>query len=187
MNISETTVKTERVFSGEVLTLRVDTVRTPGGNEATREVVEHPGGVAVVALTDKGEVVMERQYRRPLDKIILEIPAGKLFKGEDPKECALRELEEETGLKARDLKDLGFIYPSPGFCDERLYLYLADKLERGEMNRDADEYLEIENIPIDQVADMILKGELHDAKTCIAVLRVWEMMKNGGLTNHSPE
>lgn len=160
--------------------MRVDTVATPEGNTATRELVEHPGGVCVVPLRTDGNIVMERQYRRPFDVCLLEIPAGKLAKGEDPLECGKRELEEETGLCAREYTPLGKMYPSPGFCDEVVHMYLARDLYEGTLNRDPDELIELVNIPLGELADMALDGKITDAKTALAILKVNEM-KNRGL------
>lgn len=173
MNLNETTIKTEYKFKGSVVNVRVDTVKTPKGNIATRDVVEHPGGVAIVALDDEGNVIMERQYRRPLDKVIFEIPAGKLNYGEDPLECAKRELEEETGLCAKNFESLGFIYPSPGFCDERLYLFLATGLYEGRENRDEDEFLEIVKTPIKELVEMIKNDQIVDSKSIAAIMKTY--------------
>lgn len=179
MDFGENTVKQDYIFRGEVINLRVDTVTTPAGNTATRELVEHPGGVCVVPLFDDGTVVMEWQYRRPFDTNTFEIPAGKLFYGEDPLECGKRELEEETGLCAHKYIYLGKMYPTPGFCGEIVHMYLAMDLYEGKLNRDADEFMELERVPLDVLVDKILNGEIVDAKTCIAIMKVNEMKNRG--------
>ena len=179
MDFSEKTVKKDYIFRGEVINLRVDTVTTPSGNTATRELVEHPGGVCVVPLFDDGTVIMEWQYRRPFDTNTFEIPAGKLFKGEDPLQCGMRELEEETGYCAKKYTYLGKMLPTPGFCGEIVHMYLAQELYEGTLNRDTDEFMEIERVPLDELVDKVLSGEIVDAKTCIALLKVNEMKQRG--------
>ena len=140
MDFSEKTVSRDYKFKGEIINLRVDTVTTPSGNTATREIVEHPGGVCVVPLDENQNVIMEWQYRRPFDTNLFEIPAGKLFLGEDPLECGKRELEEETGMCAKKYIYLGKMYPTPGFCGEILHMYLALDLYEGKKNPDEDEF-----------------------------------------------
>ncbi len=180
MDFSEKTINTDYKFIGEIIKLRVDTVKTPGGNTATRELVEHPGGVAVVALTDDHKVIMEWQYRRPFDRNVYEIPAGKRnSRDEDPLICGKRELEEETGYKAKNFMYLGCMLPTPGFCSEVLHMYVATGLYEGKMNRDQDEYLELEQVPLEAVVEKILNGEIVDAKTCVAVLKVNELVRRG--------
>ena len=179
MDFSEKTVKQDYIFKGEVINLRVDTVTTPSGNLATRELVEHPGGVCVVPLFDDGTIIMEWQYRRPFDTNTYEIPAGKLHYGEDPLECGKRELEEETGYCARNYTYLGKMYPTPGFCLEVVHMYLATDLYEGSLNRDEDEFMELERVPLSEVADKVLSGEIVDAKTCSAILKVNEMKNRG--------
>lgn len=179
MDFSEKTINTDYKFIGEIIKLRVDTVETPAGNTATRELVEHPGGVGVVALTDDHKVIMEWQYRRPFDRNVYEIPAGKRDAGEDTLACGKRELEEETGLRAKRFEYLGCILPTPGFCSEVLHMYVATGLYQGEVHRDKDEFLELEQVPIEAVVDKILSGEIVDAKTCVAVLKVNELIRRG--------
>lgn len=180
MDFSEKTVKKDYIFRGEIINLRVDTVTTPSGTTATRELVEHPGGVCVVPLFDDGTVIMEWQYRRPFDTNTFEIPAGKLFPGEDPLECGKRELEEETGYQANKYTYLGKMLPTPGFCGEIVHMYLAQDLYEGTLNRDADEFMELERVPLETLVEKVLNGEIIDAKTCIALLKVNEL-KNRGL------
>jgi ADP-ribose pyrophosphatase len=125
MNLEEKTIKTEKIFEGRIITVQVDEVELPNGKTSTRELVKHPGAVAVIAVTDEEKIVMVEQYRKPLEKEIVEIPAGKLEKGEDPAECAKRELEEETGYGCTNLELLTSFYTSPGFADELVHVYLA--------------------------------------------------------------
>ena len=178
-NFNEETVKKEYMFRGEVINLRLDTVTTPGGNTATREIVEHPGGVCVVPIDENGNVVMEWQYRRPFDCNVFEIPAGKLIVGEDPLECGKRELEEETGLCARKYTYMGKMLPTPGFCGEILHMYLAQELYEGKINRDEDEFMEIVRVPLDELVDKVLSGEIIDGKTALALMKANEMKNRG--------
>lgn len=179
MDFTEKVTSSEYIFNGNVINLRVDTVKTPLKTTATREIVEHPGGVCIVPMDDNGNVVMERQYRHPFTATLLEIPAGKLFKGEDVLECGKRELEEETGLCAKKYIPLGKIYPTPGFCGEIIHMYLALDLYEGKPNPDEDELIETEYIPLNKLVDMILSGEITDAKTCVAIMKVNEMKNRG--------
>ncbi len=157
-------------FEGRMLKLSVDTVQLPSGKSATREVVHHPGASAVVVRRDDGCILLERQYRYPLDEVIWEIPAGKLDAGEDPLACAKRELEEETGLCANDWTYLGPILTTPGFCDEVLHIYLAGQIYEGNRAWDEDEYVELFYKTPEEIKDMILKNELTDGKTLAALL-----------------
>ncbi len=179
-DFTEKTIKKDYIFRGEVIKLRVDTVTTPSGNTATREIVEHPGGVCVVPLDENGNVIMEWQYRRPFDTNVFEIPAGKLIEGEDPLECGKRELEEETGMCAHRYIYLGKMLPTPGFCGETLHMYLALDLYEGKINRDEDEFMEIVRVPLTKLIDKVLSGEIIDGKTALALMKVNEM-KNRGL------
>jgi len=159
------------VYTGTIVNVRHDTVELQNGNRAGREVVEHPGGVGIVPVTTDNKVLMVRQYRYPMEQELLEIPAGKLDAGEDPYECAVRELSEETGCTAGRIIDLGAIYPSPGYCREILYLYLALDLRYGEMHLDENELLSIEPIDLDELVEKAMANELRDAKTIIAILK----------------
>ncbi|GAW91676.1 NUDIX hydrolase [Calderihabitans maritimus] len=171
-NFYEKTVESNKIFEGRVVKLRVDRVILPNGKEATREVVEHPGAVAVVALTDKDEIVMVRQFRKPVEETTLEIPAGKLEGGEDPHSCARRELEEETGLKPNRIKLLMEFYTTPGFSDEKMYLFLAEDLEEVPPHRDDDELVEVEKLPLGKAVNWVMQGKINDAKTIIGILAV---------------
>lgn len=177
MIYEEKTVSTEEIFSGKIVRLRVDRVQMPGGKLAIREVVEHPGGVGIVAITDKDEIILVKQFRKPLEKAIYEVPAGKIDKGEGHRECGLRELSEETGYTAENFEYLGYMYPSPGFTDEVTHLYVATGLTSGETHPDADEYLDIEYIPVDKVMEMIMNNEINDAKTIFGIFKALEYLK----------
>lgn len=178
MNLTESTLSTVRHFEGRILNLRVDTVQLPNGNTSTREVVEHKGGVCIAALTDERELLFVRQYRHPYGKILLELPAGKLdSKEENRLSAAIRELREETGATAKNIQFLGELYPSPGYCDEILTLYLATDLSFGDADPDEDEFLQVERIPLDKAVEMVLKGEIPDAKTQTLVLKVAALTK----------
>ena len=171
MKFFEKQVETKTVYEGMIVTIRSDIAELQNGNRASREVVVHPGGVGIVAVTNDNKVLMVRQYRYPMEEEILEIPAGKLDEGEDPFGCAVRELSEETGYTAGKYVDLGAIYPSPGFCRETLYLYLALDLEPGEMHLDHNELLSVECIDIDELIDKAMANELKDAKSIIGVMK----------------
>lgn len=178
MNLREEFVSSEKIFEGRIIKVRRDTVRLPDGGTGTREIVEHPGGVAVVALDDEKNVYMVRQYRRPFDDIVLEIPAGKLdHPGEDPFGCCVRELKEETGLTAGKIDYLGAFMLSPGFCREWIHIYLARDLSVGELELDADEFLEVEKYPLSELMEMIMENKLEDAKTVIGILKTNEFLK----------
>ena len=175
--MKEIGISHEYKFNGRIVSMRVDTVSTPEGNRATREIVEHPGGVGIVALDKDNNVYMEWQYRRPFDDIIYEIPAGKLEKGEDPLESAIRELEEEVGLKAKNWVYLGPSFATPGFCTEIVHVYLATDLYEGSINRDQDEVLVIEKVPLDILVDKAMAGEIKDGKSLIGILKTKEYLR----------
>lgn len=178
MDMREKLIKSEEIFKGRVITLKKETVLLPNGEEAGREIVLHPGGVAILPLDDNGDVFVVRQYRRPFDDILLEIPAGKLNYGEDHFECGVRELEEETGLTASKYDYLGEFYVTPGFCREKIHLYLARGLKKGEMHLDEDEFLEVEKIPFENLINMVMTNEIKDAKTAIAILKTKIFLEN---------
>ena len=174
MNLTEKTLSQEYKYKGRIVNLRVDEVELPGGHTSVREVVEHPGGVCVAALTDREELLFIRQFRYPYQEAILELPAGKRSPGEDPLECGIRELKEETGAVAARVEPLGRLYPSPGYTDEIIYLFLATGLSFGDSHPDDDEFLEPERLPLEEAVRRVMDGELDDAKTQIAVLKIWE-------------
>jgi ADP-ribose pyrophosphatase len=165
MDYTERRVSGESVFTGNVFSARRDVAELHNGKLVTREVVEHSGGVVVVPVTDGREVVMVRQYRYAVEEELLELPAGRLEPGEGHQEAARRELSEETGCEADGLRYLGVLYPSPGFCEETLHVYLATGLRRGETHPDEDEFLTAETAPLRKIRDMIARNEIKDAKT----------------------
>ena len=171
MDFTEKYISTVSKYEGKILTAQVDTVSIPGGGEAYREYVIHPGGVTILPLDDEGYVYCVRQFRYPVGMEVLETPAGKLEPGEEPLTCAIRELSEETGIEAEEFIDLGFFYPSPGFCRETLYIYLARGLTIGKAHLDENEFLDVERIKLETLCDMAMSDELRDAKTVIAVFK----------------
>ncbi|MBQ3817001.1 MAG: NUDIX hydrolase [Clostridia bacterium] len=173
MNLKEKQLKEEYIYKGKIINLKRDEALLPNGKTALREVVEHPGGVCVAALTDNNEVLFVKQFRYPYFEEILEIPAGKRDKPDEPPlECGKRELKEETGAKAENYIPLGKLYPSPGYCNEVIWLYAATGLSYGKNNLDEDEFLSVEKIPLQKAVEMILSGEITDAKTQAAVLKL---------------
>lgn len=172
MDMTERTIEHTRPYEGVIVNVDLDKAQLPNGRTARREVVNHPGGVAVLPLNDDGTVSVVRQYRYPFSQVLTEIPAGKLEPGEEPRTGALRELNEEIGAQVGELIELGAIYPSPGFCREVLYLYLARDLTYGESCPDEDEFLELERIPFDSLVEQVMSGEIQDGKTVAAVLKV---------------
>ncbi len=169
----ERTLESKPIFEGRIISLQVDTVSLPNGETATREIVRHPGAVAVVALLD-GKMLVVEQFRKPLEKMQVEIPAGKLDAGEEPEAAALRELEEETGYRARSIRHLHSFSTSPGFAEEVVHLYVTDDLEPGQAHLDDEEFLTCEAITLEQAQAYIAEGRICDAKTLLAVY-AWRM------------
>lgn len=173
MNLKETQKKAEYIYRGKIINLRRDEALLPNGHTSTREVIEHPGGVCVAALTDDNCLLFVRQFRYPYMEETLEIPAGKRDKGnEDPLECGKRELREETGATAAKYVSLGELYPSPGYCGEIIWMYAATGLSYGDCDPDDDEFLAVERYPLEKAVEMVLSGEIKDSKTQAAVLKV---------------
>lgn len=172
MNLVEKTLNEEYIYKGRIINLRKDTAELPDGSTAYREVIEHPGGVCVAPITEKGEIVLVRQFRYPYKKLMLEIPAGKKERGEEPLLCGIRELYEETGAKCENLEPLGIMYPTPGYTDETIYIYTAKNITVGQTHLDDDEFLQTVVIPFDEALKMVLSGEICDAKTQIAILKL---------------
>ena len=179
MELFEKTVEKNYVYEGKIINVRRDKAELHNGNPCTREVVEHNGGVCVAALTDEKELIFVRQFRYPYMEVVLELPAGKLEKGEDPFEAGKRELEEETGTVAGKYYDLGKFYPTPGYCGEIIHLYAASDLTATQMNPDEDEFLEVEKIHIDKAVDMVINNEIRDGKTIALIMKVAEMIRRG--------
>ena len=172
----ESTIESRLIYDGKVLHLYKDDIRLPNGGTSMREYCKHGGAVCVVPLTNEGEVVCVKQYRYALGRVTLEIPAGKLDSPiEDHMEAALRELKEETGYTPRKITPIGDLATSPALLTEIIYMYLAEDLTEGETSPDDDEFIEYVKIPLDDMVDMILRGEIQDSKTQAAVLKVWAM------------
>ena len=163
-------ISSQVIYKGKVFNTLVDQIEYNSGNKAIREVAEHPGGAVVVPVTDNGKIVMVTQYRFPVKEVLLELPAGKLSKGEDPKVCAVRELEEETGYKSDDIKSLGSIYTTPGYSTEKLWIYLAENLKPGNYNREEGEFgMEVFELSLPEVDEKIYNGEIVDGKTICGI------------------
>ncbi|NLT13259.1 MAG: NUDIX hydrolase [Clostridiales bacterium] len=177
MEFFEKQISTKTVYQGRIVNVRNDIAELKNGHHVPREVVEHPGGVAVVAVDDNGCVMMVRQYRYPMGEELLEIPAGKLEYCEDHCDCAVRELSEETGCTADHIVFLGPIYPSPGFSKEILYIYLATGLVRGAAHPDEDEFLSVEAVPMETLINKIMAGEIKDGKTIIGILKAQKYLE----------
>ncbi|MEQ2456817.1 NUDIX hydrolase [Flavonifractor hominis] len=178
MQLWEKTVESQVIFRGRIITVRLDQAELVNGKLASREVVEHPGGVAVLPLYDDGTVSVVRQFRYPFGEVVTELPAGKLEPGEDHRLAALRELEEEVGARCGTLSYLGCLYASPGFSSEVLHMYLAQDLTQGECHPDEDEFLEVERIPFDTLVEQVMAGTIRDAKTVALVLKARRLLDN---------
>ncbi len=168
MKLGERTVKKNYVFEGKIVRVRRDDAVLPNGNPCIREVVEHNGGAAILCVRD-GKVALVRQFRYAYGEELLEIPAGKLEKGEDPMAAAGRELEEETGLIAEHLSLLFTLYPTPGYSSEKIYIYLAEGVREGRRHPDEDEFLDLVTVPIEEAARLIREDKIRDAKTIVAI------------------
>ena len=175
MDLTEKKIASELIYDGRILRLHVDTVELPNGKSTIREVADHPGGVAIVALDQEDNVLTVKQYRYPFSRVFEEIPAGKLEHGEDPREAALRELKEETGATPEHFTELGELAVSPGAYGEVLHLYLAEGLELGEQSLDEGEFLDVIRTPFSELLDRVLSGELKDAKTVAGILKVYAL------------
>ena len=163
------TLSRKTLYCGKIVDLYLDGIRLPDGREVVREVVGHSGGVVILAIVE-GDVLMVRQYRHPAGKMLLELPAGKLEKGEDPAVCAARELEEETGYRPGSVRKLGRFYATPGYCSEIFCLYAAENLIPTAQKLDADELLEVERVPFHDAVTACFDGRIIDAKTALTLL-----------------
>ena len=180
-HLIETPLSSELIYDGKIVHLYKDTVALPNGRPAIREVIRHVGAVCVVPLTDEGDVICVRQYRHPNGKVLLEIPAGKLDSAEEDRvEAALRELREETGAVCQRLTPIGQLLATPAYVDEVIDMYLAEGLTFGNTCPDEDEFLDIVRIPLAELVDRILAGDIADAKTQTAILKVWVMKQRKG-------
>ena len=164
MDLKEKQVKSQLIFNGKVVKLYVDDVKCPNNNISKREIVKHNGGVCVLAIVDN-KVILEKQYRYAYDEVLYELPAGKLEENEDSYVAGLRELEEETGYKADKLINYGVMYPTCGYSNEIIYLYVASDLTKSERHLDEDEFIDLEYIELNKVVEMINQGIIKDAKT----------------------
>jgi len=175
--MTEKILNSEYLYRGHIVKLRLDQVRLPNQRVVAREIVEHRGAVAMVALDAQENVLLVRQYRPGAQREMLEIPAGTLEEGEDPALCAVRELKEETGYSAAQWESLGHFYSSPGFCTEKMYLFLARQLTIGTAMPEDDEAIALAPMPLAQAVQAIEQGEIVDAKTMVGLLRVWNRLK----------
>lgn len=164
MDFKEKQIKSDLIYNGKVVKLYVDDVKCPNNNLSKREIIKHNGGVCILAIIDN-KVILEKQYRYAYDEVIYELPAGKLEKNENPYDAALREFEEETGYKANTLIDYGKMYPTCGYSNEIIYMYVAKDIIKTKRHLDEDEFIEIEYVNLEEVVDMINKGIIKDAKT----------------------
>ena len=170
--LREVKTGSEEIFNGVILHVQRDTVRLPNGNETVREVIRHIGAVCVIPVLENGDVIMERQYRYPLDRVILEIPAGKLDSaGENRLSAIKRELSEETGYTADEWTEIGDFHPAPAYSDEFITMYLAWKLRKGDRHLDADEFLDVYTVPLKDLVEDVMAGKISDAKTQVCILK----------------
>lgn len=181
MKLTEKTLEQDYIYRGKILDFHVDKAELENGRAVKRECVDHHGGVSVAALTDKNELYFVRQYRYPYHEIVLELPAGKLEKDEDPFEAGKRELREETGVAGKNYVNLGRLYPSPGYTNEIIYLYACRAETRGKDDLDEGEFLEVEKIPLEKAVEMVISGEIMDAKTQALVLKTARLVEENKL------
>lgn len=170
MDLEENTIESKEIYAGEIIKVRYDLVQLPDGKRSGREIVEHSGGVTVIAVKDDGNILLVEQYRKPAEESLLELPAGKLEKGEEPIACARRELMEETGFAAGRMDYLFSFYTTPGFCNEVLHLFLATDLREVGGQTDEDENIILHQIGKEEILDMIKSGKIKDSKTIIGLL-----------------
>lgn len=176
--LREVRTGSEEIFDGVVLHVQRDTVRLPNGNDAVREVIRHIGAVCVIPVLDNGDVVMERQYRYPLDRVILEIPAGKLDAADEDRFSAIqRELREETGYTAEEWTVIGDFHPAPAYSDEFITMYMARKLHKGDRHLDADEFLDVYTVPLKDLVEEVMAGRISDAKTQVCILKAARILR----------
>ncbi len=175
----EKTISSEKIFDGSVIRVSKDTVSLENGATAYREIVRHNGGAGVIALDAQNNIYLVRQYRYALGKELIEIPAGKLEKGEEPLLAAKRELTEETGVIAQEYKQLGKIVPTCGYCDEIIYIYAAKNLQQTQQNTDEDEFVSVFTVHIDEAVQMVMQGEIEDSKTVAAILKLKILLQSG--------
>jgi ADP-ribose pyrophosphatase len=175
--MQETILKTEKIYSGQVINVALHEVSLPDGTQAKRELVQHPGAAAIVALAPRRKVLLVRQFRIAAGQILSEIPAGTLRPNEPPERCAIRELQEETGYRPGKLESLGGFYVAPGYTTEYIHLYLATDLIESRLDGDADEFIEVQQISLRKALTMVEQGEIEDGKSIIGLLRVARLFK----------
>ena len=171
MELTEKTIREELVYKGRVFNVYSNTVTLPDGREAPREFIEHNGGVCILPVLDNGDVILVKQFRYGIRNTLIEIPAGKLEKGENHRECGLRELKEEIGATPSEFVYLGECLPTTAYLFERIHMYLAKGLSFSEQHLDEDEFLEIIKIPFEELLEKVVSGEIKDAKTQVAVMK----------------
>ncbi len=171
MDLFEKTLSSKNIFSGRIFTVTDDEIELPNGKKAKREVVSHSGGVCVLPLDNDGNIYLVKQFRYPYKEVILEIPAGKKEKNEEPLECGKRELLEEIGATSEKITNLGELYPTPGYCGEVISIFLAENLSFSMQNLDEDEFLEVVKMPFVKALEQVLEGEIKDSKTQVAILK----------------
>ena len=175
--LREVRTGSEEIFNGVVLHVQRDTVRLPNGSETIREVIRHIGAVCVIPVLENGDVVMERQYRYPLDRVILEIPAGKLDAADEDRFSAIqRELREETGYTADEWTVLGDFHPAPAYSDEFITMYMARGLRKGDRHLDEDEFLDVYTVPLKDLVEDVMAGRISDAKTQVCILKAARLL-----------
>ena len=176
-HLFETKIDSTQIYDGKILNVSRDTVRLENGETAYREVIHHSGGVCVLPLDENGDVLFVKQFRYPFADVLLEIPAGKRELGEDPLECGIRELSEEVGATADEITPLGKLYPTVAYDTEIIYMYLARGLHFGEQHLDEDEFVDVIRIPFDEAYKMVMRDEIPDSKTQLAILKAWAIVK----------
>ena len=181
MNLHEERLSGKHIFMGRVIDLEVDQIRLPDGHDSIREVINHPGGVAIAALNERDVLLMVRQFRYPFHSVLLELPAGKLEPGEVPLEAAKREQKEETGTQAEEYISLGKCYATPAYCTEQIHLWACRVTAFGEQHLDEGEFLEVVTIPLEQAVEMVLNNKISDGKTQVGILKTYVLVKGGKL------
>ena len=176
-DLTEKTLTSTSIYNGKVVQLQVDDVLLPDGEQSKREIIKHPGAVAIIPITPDNKIVLVRQYRKPLEKAIVEIPAGKMEQNERPELTAIRELEEETGYTTNQLSFVTSFYTSPGFADELMHIYMTTDLRRldEKVAGDDDEFIEMVELTLDEAKELVMKEDIHDAKTNYAILYLEQM------------
>lgn len=179
MELTEKKISRKVIYEGKIINVYNDTVLLPNGKETHRELVEHHGGVCVAALTDEGNLLFVRQFRYPYGRVLLELPAGKLEKGEDPLSAGMRELEEECGVVAEKVFPMGTVYPTVAYCTEIIHLFLAQGLSKTRQHLDNGEFLSVEEISLKEAVKLVMNGEISDSKTVALILKTEKLLAEG--------